>query len=50
MFAVFNLSKEEPFIKLLLRKTKPNCSKQILFNVPFSVYLWLTEMSLESFL
>ena len=38
MFAVFNSSKEKLIIKVLLKKMKPSCSEQIIFNVPFSVY------------
>ena len=40
-FAVFNSSKDKSIIKVLLKKTKPNCWEQILFSVPFSVYFWL---------
>ena len=41
MFAAFNSSKERSNIKVLLKKTKPNCWERILFSVPFSVYFWL---------
>ena len=39
MFAVFNPSKENSIIKVLLKKLKPNCKEQIVFIVPFSVYI-----------
>ena len=31
MFAVLNSSKEKPIIKVLLKKTKPNCWKNFYF-------------------
>ena len=39
MFAVFNSSKEKPIIRVLLKKTKPNCCEQI-FLVYRLVYIF----------
>ena len=36
MFAVFISSEEKPTIKVLQKKMKPNCWKQILFSVPLT--------------
>ena len=37
---LFIIYLRETIIKLLLKKTKPNCWEQILFSEPFSVYFW----------
>ena len=41
MIAVFKSSQEKLYIKVLLKKTKPNCWEKILFSVPISLNFWL---------